>query len=275
MLNERTSIFIIKVDAMLKKVVYSLLAALLLTGLSVQAFQSTLQTVTVTARYLNLRQGPSTNTPILAVIRAGETYPVLAQSGTWWQISVGNISGFVSGRYVKANDGVPVPATPEVMAPTATACSNTMFFSSTPSDVCTGPIAHTQAAYQTYQNGFMIWLADSGDIWAFMNAPSGLQPPWMHIPQNYYAGLADATGPAPAGLVQQINGFGRLWGSYHGVNQNKLKDELGWATAAEISYNATWQLIGRAMHVHTYMTVPDGRVAHAYSGLAGYFWSVQ
>ena len=258
---------------MLKKLIYTLLlAALLLTSLSVQAYQESTQSVMVTARYLNVRQWPSTNTTILVVVRAGQMYPVIGQSGTWWQIRVGDINGYVSGRYVKLIDGLPA----DVPAPTATVCSRTVFFSSTPSDVCTGPIAHTQAAYQTYQNGFMIWLADSGDIWVFLNAPSGIQPPWLHIPQNYYASLADATGPAPAGLVQPINGFGRVWANYSGVNQTeKLKDELGWATAGEVSYNATWQLIGRVMHVHTCMTMPDGRVADTYSGLAGVFWSVQ
>ena len=120
----------------------------------------------------------------------------------------------------------------------------------------------------------MIWLAESGDIWAFMNAPSGLQPPWMDISQSTYAGFPDAKGTAPAGLVQPINGFGRLWANYSGVNQSKLKDELGWATAPEVSYNATRQLIGRANHVNIYITVPDGRIADAYSGLAGLFWSL-
>jgi len=251
-----------------------LLTSLLLSGLSVQAYQTISQTLTVTARYLNVREGPGTNTRVLAVIRAGETYPILGQSGTWWQISLVNFSGFVSGLYVKVNEGVPVPATPDVTAPTEVACSREVFFSPTPGDVCTGPIAHTQAAYQTYQNGFMIWLADSGDIWTFMNAPSGLQQPWMHIPQSSYARFPDATGSVPTGLVLPINGFGRAWANYSGVNQSKLKDELGWATASEVSYNATWQLIGRANHVHTYLSVPDGHVADAYSGLAGTFWSV-
>ena len=251
-----------------------LLSSLLLSGMSVQAYQSISQTLTVTARYLNVREGPGTNTRVLAVVRAGETYPILAQSGTWWQISLVNFSGFVSGRYVTVNEGVPVPATPDVFAPTETPCSREVFFSSTPSDVCTGPITHSQAAYQTYQNGFMIWLADSGSIWTFMNAPSGLQPPWMDIAQSSYASLPDATGPAPAGLVLPINGFGRAWASYSGVHQPKLKDELGWATASEVSYNATKQTIGRANHVNIYLSVPDGRVADAYSGLAGTFWSV-
>lgn len=251
----------------------ALLLCTALMAFGVQAYQATAQTVTVTVRYLNVRQGPSTSTTILAVIRAGETYPVLAQSGTWWQISVGNFSGFVSGRYVKVNGSGAATATSVVNASGGTTCTMTLFFRSVPEDICTGAVVHTQAAYQTYQNGFMVWMADSGDIWVFINAPSGTQAPWMHLRQSDYAGFPDATGSTPAGLVQPINGFGRVWANYHGFNQGKLKDELGWATASEVSYSATWQFFGRAMHVHTYLTVPDGRVADAYSGLAGYFWS--
>ena len=251
-----------------------LLTSLLLSGVNVQAYQTVSQTLTVTARYLNVREGPSTNTRVLAVIRTGESYPILAQSGTWWQISLVNFSGFVSGRYVKVNEAVPVPATPDIFVPTEAPCSREVFFSPTPSDVCTGPITHTQAAYQTYQNGFMIWLADSGTIWVFINAIPGFQPPWLDVPQNYYAGFPDSTGPAPAGLVQPIDGFGRVWANMTDNSSNKLTDRLGWATAPEVSYNATKQTIGRANHVHIYMSVPDGRVADAYSGLAGLFWSV-
>ncbi|MBA3871241.1 MAG: SH3 domain-containing protein, partial [Anaerolineae bacterium] len=67
---------------MLKKVLASLFfAALLLMGVAVQAGGDG-QTATVTANYLNVRQGPSTSTVVLVVIRAGQTYPVLGQSGT-------------------------------------------------------------------------------------------------------------------------------------------------------------------------------------------------
>src|SRR4029078_9463614 len=102
--------------------------------------------------------------------------------------------------------------------------------------------------------------------------PTGLQPPGMDIAQSSYASLPDATGPAPAGLVLTINGCGRAWARYPRVHQRKLKDELGWATAPEVSYKATKQTIGRANHVHIYLSVPDGRGAVAYSGLAGFFW---
>jgi hypothetical protein len=256
---------------MLKKILYSLLfTSLLLTGLSVQGFQPATETATVTARYLNVRQGPSTSTTILAIVRAGETYPVIGQSGTWWQIQVGNITGYVSGSYVQVSA---VMATP-VATVDSYNCPKQVFFSSTPSDVCTGVINHTKAAFQSYQHGFMIWLADSGTIWVYMDAIPGFQPPWMDVPQSSYAGFPDATGSAPAGLVQPINGFGRVWANMTDNSSNKLKDRLGWATAPEVSYNATWQNLFRAMHTHTYISVADGRVVDSYDGLAGHYWSL-
>src|SRR3954451_21071284 len=133
---------------MVKRILSCLLfASLLLTGLNVQAYQATGQTVTVTARYLNVRQGPSTGTTILAVIRAGETYPVIGQSGTWWQIPAGTISGYVSGRYMTVNGVGPVVSTPNASVPTATTvCSHTLFYTTTLSDICTEPVHQTQAA---------------------------------------------------------------------------------------------------------------------------------
>ncbi len=246
---------------------------MLLTGLSVQAVQTDTQTATVTVRYLNVRQAPNTSSKILVVVRASQTYPVIGQSGTWWQIQVGDISGYVSGRYVKVNGGSSTSAapTPIVAAPGRTACPMTLFWSSTPLDICAGAVNKTQAAYQTYEHGFMIWLADSGDIWVFIEA--GSRSPWLHIRQGDYAGFSDNTLPAPTGRVQPINGFGRVWANVRGVNFPQLNDELGWATSNEASYTATWQFFGRTSHVHTYMTVPNGRVADAYNGMAGIYWS--
>lgn len=248
---------------------------LLLTGWSALAVQTDTQTATVTARYLNVRQEPDRSGAVLAVIRAGETYAVVGQSGTWWQIQVENITGYVDGRFVQVNGSsllvvATATYTPVVDTSINSGCPMTLFFSSTPLDICAGPVNTTQAAYQRYERGFMIWLADSGDIWAFVD---GQRPPWYHFNLGNYSGLPDATGNAPAGLIQPINGFGRVWANEKGINQPTLKDELGWAVVPEVSYTATWQFFGRTSHVHVYLTVPDGRVADAYSGLAGYFWS--
>ena len=246
---------------------------LLLTELSVEAIQTDSQTVTVTVRYLNVRQAPNTSSKVLVVVRAGQTYPVISQSGTWWQIQVGDVTGYVSGRYVKMNASGTTTATsvPVVTAPDLSTCTRTLFFLSKAEDICVGAVMKTQAAYQTYEHGFMIWLADSGDIWVFINA--GSRSPWLHLRQSNYASFPDNALTAPSGFIQPINGFGRAWANYSGVNQTHLKDELGWATASEVSYTATWQIYGAASVMDTYITVPDGRIADAYNGMAGIFWS--
>ncbi len=246
---------------------------LLLTGLSVQAVQSDAQIVTVTVRYLNVRKEPTTSSPVLTMVHAGETYNVLGASGIWFQIQTGDITGWISGRYVKVNVSGLITATPVlvVATPDVTTCTRTLFFRSTPEDICIGAVMKTQAAFQMYEHGFMIWLADSGDIWVFINA--GSRSPWLHLRQSDYARFADNALQAPSGFIQSINGFGRAWANYHGVNVAILKDELGWATASEVSYTATWQFYGAASVINTYITVPDGRIADAYNGMAGIFWS--
>jgi hypothetical protein len=260
---------------MVKRILLAMFSLMfLLSGWSALAFQTETQTATVKVRYLNVRQEPDRNGAVLAVIRAGETYAIIGQSGTWWQIQVENIIGYVDGQFVTVNNSNPIPTptmfVPVVSPPIETDCPTTLFFNSTPLDVCAGPAMTTQASYQTYEHGFMIWLANSGDIWAFED---GHQSPWFHFYQGNYGGLPDTASSAPGGLVQPINGFGRVWGNEKGFNSPKLKDELGWATAPEVSYTSTWQFFGRTSHIHVYMSVPDGRVADAYSGLAGYFWS--
>jgi hypothetical protein len=260
-----------KIDMPKRFLIAISLLCIFITALTVQAFQST-QTVTVTARYLNVREAPSTSSRILAVVRAGQTYPVVGQSGSWWQIQVGDITGYVSGGYVKVNNNGAATAVPVVSTPAGTACPMTLFFSPTPLDICAGAVNTTQAAYQTYEHGFMIWLADSGDIWIFVD--SGSRSPWLHLRQSDYAGFADNNLSAPSGRIQPINGFGRAWANFRGINQPKLKDNLGWATAGEVAYTATWQFFGRASVINTYISLPDGRVADAYNGMAGIFWSI-
>ncbi len=257
---------------MLRSFLYTVLfMSLLLMGLSVRASQPNTQTVTITARYLNVREASTTNSAILTVVRRGESYPVIGQSGTWWQIQVGSMTGWVSGRYVIANGYNPVTSAPVINTPVGTACPATLFFGSSTDGICPGAIMTTQAAYQSYQHGFMVWLADSGDIWVFMN---GSLAPWLHFRQRDYANYADATGQSPAGLILPVNGFGRVSANSNDFHSNKVKDKLGWATASEVAYSATWQFYGRTSHTHTYISLPDGSVVDAYSGLAGISWAL-
>lgn len=78
-------------------------------------------TATVTAWRLNVRSAPNTVTgAIIAKIDRGNTYPVLGSNadGTWYQISVNGLAGWVSGRYVSINQAGSTPPTP-APAPTS------------------------------------------------------------------------------------------------------------------------------------------------------------
>ena len=49
---------------------------------------------------LNLRQGPSTSTEVLASLRHGQSVTVTGESGDWYAIEVGGYSGYVMKTYV-------------------------------------------------------------------------------------------------------------------------------------------------------------------------------
>jgi hypothetical protein len=107
----------------------------------------------------------------------------------------------------------------------------------------------TRAAFQQFQRGFMIWRADTGMVMAFFHTTHRV----AFFQQSAYEGLPDNPfANVPAGLVRPINGFGRVWGS----NQY-VRDQLGWATGPEQSYQLTARILGTGP---ISFTLPDGRV---------------
>ena len=87
------------------------------------------------------------------------------------------------------------------------------------------------ATFQAFENGFMIWRADSGVIFVLINDGRFLSY-WP----DYYGRLPDnpVTLPAPAGRIRPMMGFGKVWG-----NIQDVEFHLGWATTPERSYIAT------------------------------------
>jgi hypothetical protein len=162
------------------------------------------------------------------------------------------------------------------VTPTPVICPYPFFFGMPTDDVCPGAPVTTNAAYQPYDRGFMIWVADSGDIWVFVNAPApNIFATYAHFNESDYAGFADAAPQQPPpGKVQPINGFGRVWYNLtHYATGNKISADLGWATAPESSYSTTRQAWGRTSHSNVYLSVPNGGVIDAYQGLAGIHWT--
>jgi hypothetical protein len=113
----------------------------------------------------------------------------------------------------------------------------------------------TYAAFQKYQNGYMIWRADTGEVWALIDF--GFQ--MRRFPQSSYETLSDnpIADPTPAGMIRPVNGFGRVWG-----NIEDIRAQLGWAQIQEIGYTATITPVAPSAGGLSQFTVnfPGGRV---------------
>jgi hypothetical protein len=107
----------------------------------------------------------------------------------------------------------------------------------------------TQAIYQPFMNGFMIYEADDSFILVFGLASVGIYPPTSlrNLPDNTYT-------DAPDGFYAPINDFGRIWG-----NDENLRKYMGWATTPEQSYQATVNELGEES---ISISLPDGRTVY-------------
>lgn len=89
----------------------------------------------------------------------------------------------------------------------------------------------TWAVYQAYDNGMMIWRADTGMITVFFDDGT-----LRNYPLTYYAYLADVPDDidVPEGKILPTNGFGRVW-----AYLDDVRERIGWATDTETGYDLT------------------------------------
>lgn len=114
------------------------------------------------------------------------------------------------------------------------------------------------AAYQTFERGFMVWTqtTETGGaaVTAFFNDGSLMQVADTWTGQTY-----DLGGTPPDGLIAPERGFGWAWSQ-----NSQIRDGLGWATGTEQSYSATRQgaqaFCSKVIASNpVYQTLPDGR----------------
>lgn len=128
-------------------------------------------------------------------------------------------------------------------------------------DLCpaTAPI-ESAAAAQRFENGLMLYLSDPGLYITLFTA--GNSPPYWLLadPLNV---TRDTSGEvtAPEGLYAPESGFGLVWrGDVEGASG--YRDALGWATAPEYGFTATYQCDrATSQWRFCYVTHPGGRVA--------------
>lgn len=56
--------------------------------------------VALTSGYLNIRNGPSTNAPVIGMAPNGAVVNITEQVGDWYRINYNGIDGYVSGQYI-------------------------------------------------------------------------------------------------------------------------------------------------------------------------------
>lgn len=106
------------------------------------------------------------------------------------------------------------------------------------------------SAQQLFQNGMMLWRADTREIWVILNNSTQLQV----FDDTYIDGEADPTASPPNTYFVPKRGFGKIWAQLGGE-----KGALGWGTAPEAQISLTIQAAGRVSYT-TYIKLPDGAI---------------
>ena len=88
-------------------------------------------------------------------------------------------------------------------------------------------------AEQFFQKGYMFWRNDTRQIYVMMNDGR-----WSVYSDTWNEGdpSPTSTPPPPAGLVEPVRGFGKVWREQKGV-----RDGLGWATERERGFDGSVQ----------------------------------
>ncbi|WP_119067181.1 hypothetical protein [Aggregatilinea lenta] len=141
-------------------------------------------------------------------------------------------------------------------------CPNTFFFGQ--ADGCPASEAfQTQAVYQEFEGGAIVWRPDTGEIYIFygdsVNGGASAYFLSSSFPTSPDAGTAEPQEAPPLERYRPSGGIGQIWENAPGV-----ADRLGWALAPEQTYTVTFQQVATTREPAPvylfYLTLPNGRV---------------
>ncbi len=97
-----------------------------------------------------------------------------------------------------------------------------------------------RGVYQPFENGFMLWRADSGEVRMFYDAADGRQPS-AAFSEADYSTWAAFSGSVPDGFVAPRNAFGRVWARdiTMGSDDALLRELIGYPTEDEREISLT------------------------------------
>lgn len=172
-------------------------------------------------------------------------------SGSQWHVAPDYYPPTPVNTFTPSPTGpTPTPTTTLTPSPTYTV---------SPTATLTGSEPQIGTTFQLFEGGFMIWRADTSDIWVFFNL--GGEAGEIAVIPNIIYGLLPINRtltPLP-GRLRPDNGFGRVWSNFAEVRQR-----LGWAVNSEWGYLMTARLLPNG---DTWsFSLPDGRLVTQTSG---------
>ena len=192
--------------------------------------------LTITDNAVRVRRGPGTGYPELDKVKTGQQFEITGRNdaGDWWQIAYNGQAGWVSRQFVAPAgdlDAVPVVQAP----PPPVACTQPVdgaFAGTWTGEIkerigCPiAPAAATDAAFEPFERGAMIWRKDV--LQHYVIAADG---GWLRFADVWIEGLPDFSCPdiAPsASPPTPLRGFGQVWCQNPDVRQrvgNALEPE--------------------------------------------------
>ncbi len=134
-----------------------------------------------------------------------------------------------------------------------------------PAEAQTSHEITTYAAYQEFENGFMVWREDSREIIAFVHSTQTLH----RFPESNYEHLNENPVPEspPNGRFKPVRGFGRVWGNFEYV-----RALLGWGLGEEFGYTAVFHSgVSYPGYGWNNLTLPSGSVVELYDNTWAYW----
>ncbi|MEQ8677567.1 MAG: hypothetical protein RLP44_13780 [Aggregatilineales bacterium] len=214
---------------------------------------SPLQQVTVDADFVLV-------TPTLPPSKTPTQTPTITPTQTYTPTPTITITA--TATFPQFPTSVVLPVTAVVAQPIPEVCYSVWFFTQPrPASCPLNPPSTSAGVYQSFQNGFMVWVGSQDAIYVFYNDQQF--PRWEVYRDQFDEGMPEedpsfSTAPTP-NLWQPRRGFGMLWRS-----NSSVRNRIGWGTIIlEMGYSVRVQT---ATDGTIFISEPTGGIFSAFPG---------
>ncbi len=179
-----------------------------------------------------------TDWPLYTVVRGDTLFKIGQRYGTTTTVIM-TANCLTNPNLIYAGQQLRVPPGPVVITPVPLPPPNASVY-------------NVLVQYQRFENGFMFWRNDNGEISVYVGQNYGSTSSY---PAYTYGLLPDnpVTANPPQFYYRPVFGIGKVWGNFAGV-----RSSLGWAVAPEMSFVITVTRTGNTFSFN----VPDQRIIY-------------